>query len=167
MIDLGCGPGQTTKFLVENGVTDIIGSDISPGMIAKAKELSPELCFQTADMLNLAFPNDYFGSAVSFYSIVHFNPEQLKIALSEVHRVLKEGGQFLVSFHVGTEIVHKSDFFGEAVDIDFFFFETDAVINLLEETGFEMKESIVRYAYRDVEFPSKRAYLCAEKKSDV
>ncbi len=28
MIDLGCGPGQTTKFLAENGVEDIIGTDL-------------------------------------------------------------------------------------------------------------------------------------------
>jgi 2-polyprenyl-3-methyl-5-hydroxy-6-metoxy-1,4-benzoquinol methylase len=29
LIDLGCGPGQTTKFLFDNGHTNIIGTDLS------------------------------------------------------------------------------------------------------------------------------------------
>ncbi len=52
-IDLGCGPGQTTKFLSENGFNDLMGTDISDGMIAKAKELFPELNFEVADLLKL------------------------------------------------------------------------------------------------------------------
>src|ERR1700731_1539900 len=67
MIDLGCGPGQTTRFLADNGVKDIIGTDLSQGMIAKARELSPNLQFRTADMLNLDFPDKSFASAVAFY----------------------------------------------------------------------------------------------------
>ena len=37
MIDLGCGPGQTTKFLAENGVKDIIGTDLSRGYDQQSK----------------------------------------------------------------------------------------------------------------------------------
>ena len=80
MIDLGCGPGQTTRFLADNGVTDIIGTDLSSGMIAKARELSSDLQFKTADMLKLDFTDDSFASAVAFYAIVHFSIEQLAIA---------------------------------------------------------------------------------------
>src|SRR6202000_2680197 len=65
MIDLGCGPGQTTRFLAENGVTDILGTDIATGMISKAHELNLGLHFKTADMLKLDFKDGSFASAVA------------------------------------------------------------------------------------------------------
>ena len=122
MIDLGCGPGQTTRFLADNGVTDILGTDISSAMISKAKELSPALEFQIADMLSLDFPDGHFAAALAFYAIVHFDNNQLAAAFAEIHRVLQASGRFLFSFHIGTEVIHRDEFFGEKVDIDFYFF---------------------------------------------
>ena len=159
MIDLGCGPGQTTRFLADNGVKDIIGTDLSQGMIAKARELSPNLQFRTADMLNLDFPDKSFASAVAFYAIVHFNTEQLATAFGEIYRVLQPGGEFLLSFHIGDDIIHRDEFFGEQVDIDFYFFQTMTVIGLLKEAGFGVIDAIERFPYEGVEHPSKRAYL--------
>ena len=49
MLDLGCGPGQTTAALRKIGVEDIIGTDLSPVAIEKAKELNPLISFEVAD----------------------------------------------------------------------------------------------------------------------
>lgn len=166
MIDLGCGPGQITRFLADSGVKDILGTDLSAGMIAKAKELSPGLAFQTADMLKLGFPDEHFSSAVAFYAIVHFSAEQLQTALNEIFRVLKPGGEFLLSFHIGDGIFHRDEFFGEQVDIDFYFFQTETVLQRLNETGFSVIDAVERYPYDGVEYPSKRAYLWMEKQTD-
>jgi ubiquinone/menaquinone biosynthesis C-methylase UbiE len=163
MIDLGCGPGQTTRFLADNGAKDILGTDLSAGMIAKAQELSPHLQFQTADMLKLDLPDTSFASAVAFYAIVHFNMQQLAMAFGEIHRILQPGGQFLLSFHIGDEIVHREEFFGEQVDIDFYFFQVDTVLQQLKATGFRPLDVIERYSYEGHEFPSRRAYLWVEK----
>lgn len=163
MIDLGCGPGQTTRFLREHGVTDIIGTDISPGMIDMAKQLNPAIAFQTADMLNLNFAAASFASAIAFYAIVHFNQEQLKKALSEINRVLINNGQFLLSFHIGNEIIHRDELFGVNVDIDFCFFRTEEVIAQLKEAGFMLIDAIERYPYENAEHQSKRAYLWVKK----
>ena len=163
MIDLGCGPGQTTRFLADNGVKNIIGTDLSPAMVSKARELSPDLSFQTADMLKFSFHDGAFASAVAFYAIVHFTAEHLKQAFGEIYRVLKPGGEFLLSFHIGDDIIHRDEFFGEKVDINFYFFQTTAVIQLLKEAGFVVIDAIERYPYEGVEHPSKRAYLWVKK----
>ena len=163
MIDLGCGPGQTTRFLADDGVKDLLGTDLSTGMIATARELNPDLEFQTADMLKLDFPNGCFASAIAFYAIVHITPAQLKTAFNEIWRILKSNGQFLLSFHIGDDIIHRDEFFGEKTDIDFYFFQTAAVSQLLKETGFGMIDAIERYPYEGAEHPSKRAYLWVEK----
>lgn len=161
LIDLGCGPGQATKFLFDCGMTDIVGTDISPAMITVAKDIHPTLNFETADMLSLPYPDQSFGSAVAFYSIVHFNYDQIATAFSEVKRVLKKDGQFLFSFHIGNNIVHLDNFLDHDVNIDFYFFETQQIKDMLAEIGFAIIDVIEREPYKDFEYISKRAYIWA------
>jgi SAM-dependent methyltransferase len=164
LADFGCGPGQTTKFLYDNGVKNMIGIDISLAMIDAARRLSPEIKFETGDILNASYDSNYFGSALAFYAIVHFTYEQIKTAFFEVNRVLKKGGQFLFSFHVGNEVVHFDRAHEKVVDVDLYFLQTDKIIELLLGTGFKIREALERYPYKDVEYASKRAYVWTEKK---
>lgn len=163
LIDLGCGPGQTTKFIADQELTDIVGIDISKEMINVAKEINPHLQFEVGDILNLKYPDITFGSAIAFYAIVHFDHEQIRTAFTEVKRVLKDNGQFLFSFHVGKEVVHLDEFLGLRVNIDFNFFDTDKIIELVTETGFEIIDVIERQPYKEVEYPSIRAYAWVKK----
>lgn len=48
--DFGCGPGQTTKFLFDHGMKDIIGVDISSGMVEAARRYFPKIKFETGDI---------------------------------------------------------------------------------------------------------------------
>jgi ubiquinone/menaquinone biosynthesis C-methylase UbiE len=162
--DLGCGPGQTTQFLYRQGLKDIVGIDISSGMIEAARKYSPKIKFETGDLLKLSYASNYFGSALAFYAIVHFTYDQVKIAFSEVSRVLKKGRHFLFSFHVGNETVHFDKAKDIDVDVDLYFFQTDKILELLHETGFEIIDALERYPYKDIEYQSKRGYIWAEKK---
>ena len=164
--DFGCGPGQTTKFLYDHGVKDIIGVDISSRMIDNARKLFPEIKFETGDLLRVSYEKNYFGSALAFYAIVHFSYDQVKIAFNEVNRVLKKGGQFLFSFHVGSETVHFDKAKDIDVDIDLYFFQTDKMLELLYETGFRIIDALERRPYEDVEYASKRGYVWTEKNEE-
>jgi ubiquinone/menaquinone biosynthesis C-methylase UbiE len=162
-IDLGCGPGQTTKYVSECGVKDLIGTDLSPAMIETARQLNPHLTFETADMLALQYADHTFGAAVAFYAIVHFNTEQLINAIREIKRVLLSGGQLLFSFHAGDQVVHLDQFLDQDVNIDFHFFDTLQVIHLLQENGFKIIDALERQPYKEHEYPSKRSYIWARK----
>ena len=162
--DFGCGPGQTTKFLYDHGVKNMIGVDISNRMIDNARRLFPEIKFETGDLQKLSYEKNYFGSALAFYAIVHFTYDQIKIAFNEIHRVLKNGGQFLFSFHVGNETVHFDKAKDIDVDIDLYFFQTDKIVELLHETGFILIDALERRPYEEVEYSSTRGYVWAEKK---
>src|SRR5688500_15944020 len=50
IIDIGCGPGHATSFLYTAGCTDVMGMDLSPGMIEIARQRYPGLPFQQGDM---------------------------------------------------------------------------------------------------------------------
>lgn len=162
--DFGCGPGQTTKFLFVHGITDITGIDLSHKMINAAKQLSPGIRFETGDLLGISYAPNHFGSALAFYAIVHFSYDQIRMAFSEVNRVLKKGGQFLCAFHVGDGTVHF-DKAGEVdVDIDLFLFPVERITALLRETGFSIIDALERQPYDEVEWATQRAYIWAEKK---
>jgi ubiquinone/menaquinone biosynthesis C-methylase UbiE len=161
--DFGCGPGQTTKFLFDCGVTDIIGIDISPGMVNAARGLFSDIRFETGDLLALPYSDNHFASAVAFYAIVHFTYDQIGIAFREVNRVLKNGGHFLFSFHVGEETVHFDKANDIDVDIDLYFWQTDAILGLLRDTNFRIIDAVERFPYPDVEYQTKRAYVWAAK----
>ena len=161
--DFGCGPGQTTKFLFDCGVKDIIGIDISPGMVNTARKLFPDIKFATGDLLALPYAPNHFASAVAFYSIVNFDYDQIGTAFKEVNRVLRNEGQFLFSFHVGEGIVHFDKANEIDVDIDLYFWPMDRILKLLLETNFRIIEAIERIPYPDIEYASKRGYVWAEK----
>ncbi len=163
LIDLGCGPGQTTRFLLDNGFTNIIGTDLSPEMVKVASKYHPSIRFEVADLLKLNYSQKTFGSAIAFYAIVHFDYEQIKTTFKEIKKILIEGGEFLFSFHIGDYTVHMDSFLEEQVNIDFYALETEKITTLLEEVGFEVIDLIERAPYKDKEYPSKRAYIWAKK----
>ena len=160
--DLGCGPGQTTEYLKSLGV-EISGLDLSENILQQAKTIHPDIHFQKGNILELEFENDSIAGIVAFYAIVHFTKEQAGIAFSEIFRVLKPGGLFLFTYHIGDETIHINQFLGRKVDIDFMFFNSDFISGCLEVSGFEEIELIEREPYQGIEYQSRRAYVFAKK----
>jgi ubiquinone/menaquinone biosynthesis C-methylase UbiE len=165
--DFGCGPGQTTKFLFDAGVKNIVGIDISSGMVNIAQRLFPYIKFETGDLLALPYNANHFASAIAFYAIVHFDYDQIAKAFREVNRVLKKEAHFLFSFHVGDETVHFDTANGIDVDIDLNFLQTDRILKLLRDNSFRIIDTVERLPYPDVEYATKRAYVWAEKLDDI
>jgi ubiquinone/menaquinone biosynthesis C-methylase UbiE len=164
--DFGCGPGQTTKFLFDAGVKDIVGIDLSPGMVKVARGIFPYIKFETGDLLALPYNANYFESAIAFYAIVHFDYDQISKAFKDVNRVLKKGAHFLFSFHVGEETVHFDKAHDIDIDIDLHFLQTERILKLLHDSNFRIIDTIERLPYPDVEYATKRAYVWAEKFDD-
>ena len=162
--DMGCGPGQVARYLREGGA-EVCGVDLSPAMIAEARRLHPaEIAFAVGDMLALNRVADgSYGGIAAFYSIVNIPPASLTHALAELHRVLRNGGALLLSFHVGEEVKHLDEWWGKPVSLDFYFYRTAIVKAGLQAVGFEIEEVIEREPYLRVEYESRRAYLFARK----
>ncbi len=160
--EFGCGPGETTQYLKNLGM-EISGLDISENIIRQAGLSHPDITFKKGNILDLEFINESIGAVVSFYAIVHFSLKQVEKAFNEIFRVLKPGGLFLFTYHIGDDEIHVKEFLGKEVDIDFIFFKSDFIFDCLKDTGFEEIDIIERDPYPEVEYASRRAYVFAGK----
>lgn len=161
--DLGCGPGQVANYLHSKSL-DVVGIDISPGMISEASRLNPDVEFRLGDILSIPFPKDSFDGMVAFYSLIHFPYKTLPLAFEEIIRVLKPSGSLLFSFHIGKETVHLDEWWEKNVNLDFHFFESDKLKTIVSEVGFEILDITERDPYsEDVEHQSRRGYFWIKK----
>jgi SAM-dependent methyltransferase len=159
--DLGCGPGHVGRYLHEQGL-DVVGVDLSDGMLAEARRLHPGLRFQRGDMTALDdVPDGAWAGVVAFYSLIHVPPERRPTALREMRRVLAPDGLLLLAFHSGRETLHLDEWWGRRVSLDFFFLDPDEIQAALRAASFAVEETLERAPYADVEHPSRRAYLLA------
>lgn len=162
--DLGCGPGHVTAFLAARGAR-AVGIDLSPGMVELARRLHPEAEFRVGDLVSLPAADGEFAAAVALYSLIHLPEDELGAALGEMRRVLRPGAPLLVAFHVGSEVRHRSEWWGEAVDLDFRFLPTGRVAAGLEAAGLTVELSLERLAHAE-EVDTRRAYLAARRRAD-
>jgi SAM-dependent methyltransferase len=160
--DLGCGPGHIARYLRERGA-DVCGIDLSPEMIEQARRLNPGIDFKQGNMLSLDIADEALGGIAAFYSIIHVPRAEVVQALGEMKRVLRPGGLLLLSFHVGEEMLHVDELWGEKVSLDFIFFRPDEMEGYMKSAGFEVEEAVERPPYENVEYQSRRAYVFARK----
>jgi len=162
VVDLGCGPGQVAAYLAAEGVP-VLGVDLSPGMVAEAKQRHPNLNFQVGDMRDLAFDDETLAGIAAFYSIIHIPRDEILAVLAELWRMLHPGGFLLLAFHVGTRVEQIDEFLGEPVNLDFVFFTANEMEGHLEAVGFELIWSRQRQPYPGVEAQTERTYLLSRR----
>ncbi|MER5351829.1 class I SAM-dependent methyltransferase [Kitasatospora sp. NPDC002551] len=159
--DLGCGPGHVAGWLAGQGVA-AVGVDLSPAMVAVARQDHPGAEFRVGDLLELPAPDGEFAAAVALYSVIHLEPEELRPAFEEMRRVLRPSGVLLVAFHLGTEVRRLEEWWGHRVDVDFHFREAGAVAGPLASAGFTVTARLERDAYPQ-EAQTRRGYLLARR----
>ncbi|HEY7339364.1 MAG TPA: class I SAM-dependent methyltransferase [Ktedonobacterales bacterium] len=164
--DIGCGPGHVAAYLHGLGA-QVVGVDLSPEMVAIARQRSPTIPFEQGSMLALATPDASWSGIVALYSIIHLPPENRPRALAEFHRVLRPGGLLLLAFHMGDEQRHVNEWWGQEVSLDTWFLQPREIESLLRDAGFTVEMSLVRQPYApDVEHQSQRAYILARKPAE-
>jgi ubiquinone/menaquinone biosynthesis C-methylase UbiE len=162
--DVGCGPGHVAAYLQEQRA-DVLGLDLSLAMVEQARDLHPTVEFAVGDMRSLPLEDSALGGIVAVYSLIHIPRLEVVAVLREFRRVLRAGGRLLVGFHIGEEIRHSDEWWGEPVNLDFIFFTPAEMAGYLAAADFTLDQIIEREPYPDVEVQTRRAYLLSSKQA--
>jgi ubiquinone/menaquinone biosynthesis C-methylase UbiE len=116
------------------------------------------------DMLALDLEDNRLAGIAAFYAIVNIPRDCVPTVFREMHRVLQPGGLLLLAFHIGDAVVRPEELWGQPVNMDWFFFQTGQIVQLLETVGFAIQKVVEREPYDpEVEHQSRRAYIFALK----
>ncbi|NES86312.1 MAG: class I SAM-dependent methyltransferase [Moorea sp. SIO2B7] len=143
VLDLCCGAGQTTQFLVEYS-NHVTGLDVSPLALKRAAENVPEAKYVEGLAQKMPLADNQFDLVHTSAALHEMNSEELQQIIKEVYRVLKPGGIFtLIDFHKPTNLL-----FFPPLAVFMWLFETETawqlletnLKQLLEEVGFEVDQ---------------------------
>ena len=111
VLDIATGTGDLALLMTKTSAEKIIGLDISAGMLdvgrkkIEAKNLSNKIEMLLADSENMPFENDTFDAITVAFGVRNF--ETLEKGLSEILRVLKPNGIFVI---LETSVPEKTPF---------------------------------------------------------
>lgn len=100
VLDIATGTGDLAIMLAKTKANKIIGLDLSPGMLAVGKKkvtehnLDDRIEMVLGDSENLPFSDNYFDAITVGFGVRNF--ENLEVGLTEIFRVLKPKGTFVV-----------------------------------------------------------------------
>jgi ubiquinone/menaquinone biosynthesis C-methylase UbiE len=114
VLDCGCGTGEFSGYFHSQRYR---GIDISERYIRRAKQRHPSHAFEVMDATSLRFPNSSFDAVIVSGVVHHLPDSKVSKVFSEIARVLRKDGTFLLWEDVPTKqrwnvvgsIVHALD----------------------------------------------------------
>lgn len=140
VLDAGCGAGRPVlEALAQRH--DAVGLDISTSQLELAREHAPTASVAQGGLGRLPFADDTFDAVVSFYAIIHVPKDEHQKVLSEFDRVLRPGGQLLVSMGAieGWE-GRNDDWLDTDTAMEWSYYGPEKSREIVERAGFEVVE---------------------------
>ncbi len=100
VLDIACGTGDFTIENINSGADEVIGLDISEGMVnvgiekIKRKGLSGKISLEVGDSEKINFEDETFDGITVGFGVRNF--ENLERGLREMYRVLKPSGKVII-----------------------------------------------------------------------
>jgi len=144
-LDIGCSTGHFLKGVKDSSGWQVFGTEFSKSAVTYAKEnLGLEVCH--GDIKAAGYPKNYFSHIRMNHVLEHVaDPSAF---LTEIYRTLKPAGTFQLTLPNGTldaallQRFYKTEGMApKSKDGHIFFFPGDALISLLEKTGFKVVQA--------------------------
>lgn len=156
LLEIGVGSGEFLyRFRKQHQQTDLVGIDLSASMIKAAQdtESSPHYC--QGSITNIPIETDTVDIVVCIGVIGYVDTGDLERVFEELRRVLKPGGQLILSFANGQspfrrfrqfyyyqflEGIKAVTGFGTPVTSGYNAYTPDTVFDTLAQSGFEIED---------------------------
>lgn len=161
VLDVGCGAaGHIGRFVADLGLTPVVGVDFSERSVLHASRVNPTLRFVAGDVRELPVADRACAGVLAFYSLIYGNDMTIAVALSELRRVIRDGGRLLVAVHAGIGAQRFTDYKGAPVDVELYHRQPAAFAAQVRRAGFIVESIETRPPYA-FEHATERLYLAA------
>jgi demethylmenaquinone methyltransferase/2-methoxy-6-polyprenyl-1,4-benzoquinol methylase len=143
ILDLCCGEGQTTRYLVQFS-DQVIGLDASPTALKWAKKAVSEANYVEGLAEKLPFEDNTFDLVHTSVALHEMTSEQLKQIFQEVYRTLKPNGVFtFIDLHSPT-----NPLFWPSLAVFMALFETETAWKLIK---MDLVTQLKDFAFREIQ----------------
>lgn len=148
ILEIGCGPGNITKYLLAKRPDfEILGTDISPNMIELAKTNCPSAKFKVNDSRKIENIKKKFDAIVCGFCMPYLSELDVEKLINNCENLLNENGILYLSFVEGEK--DKSGYVkGSSGDRTYFYYHNlENLTNQLKLHHFE-KQNLIRKSYK-------------------
>ncbi|WP_406266223.1 class I SAM-dependent methyltransferase [Actinacidiphila glaucinigra] len=167
VLDLGCGTGLPTARQLSDAAFDVVGVDLSEGMLELARTYVPGAVFHQLDIADLRPGGPVrlgrFDAVAAFFSLLMLPRAEIPHALRTIRHLLVPGGLFALSMVEADVDDFSIPFLGFTIRVSGYLREE--LLHVIESGGFEIvKEFSYTYApaFSDVP-PEEQVFLCCRR----
>ena len=141
LLEIGCGPGNITKYLWEqNNDFSIVAIDISEEMVKYAKSNVPTADVFRLDCRDVKRINLIFDAVVCGFCLPYLDKTESNKLIQDIASMLHPGGWLYMSTIMGSYSNSRpySDSSGTCDPVMTYFHEKDELVDTLKEYGFHL-----------------------------
>jgi predicted TPR repeat methyltransferase len=164
VLDLGCGTGVPTARQMVDAGFEVVGIDLSGGMLTLARERVPGATFHQLDIADLrpGSPRDLgrFDAVAAFFSLLMLPRAEIPLALRTVRHLLAPGGLFALSMVEAEADDVPIPFLGNTIRVSGYL--RGDLRKVIEAAGFDIVQQ-ASYAYAPAVAtapPEEQIFLC-------
>jgi cyclopropane fatty-acyl-phospholipid synthase-like methyltransferase len=146
ILDMGCGPGNYSKYIFSKGFKNITGYDLSEEMIKRAKKNVPEGNFKLEDIRKVQLPPASCHGVFASFSIPYLSYHETDHFIEFSSKVLKHSGVLYISCIEGTHCGFEQMSFSGEMAVFIYHYTADFLTTAMEEKGFQIL-CVNRYHY--------------------
>ena len=164
ILEVGCGPGNITKYLLAKRPDfEILGTDISPNMIALAKENCPMAAFEIIDCREIDTIPQKFDGIVCGFCMPYLSETDVAKFINDCGNLLNEQGILYLSFVEGEKDQSGYQESSSGERTYFYYHNLENVTNQLKNSHFE-KQQLLRKSYlKSGKTPETHTIIIAKK----
>ncbi len=134
VLDVGCGPGNAAKLLMESKKDfEIVGIDLSAEMIkrARANIVSPKVNFLVGDIRDMNLKDEVYDAVILSFCLPHLSNEEAEKLVKDIEGVLSKGGFLYLSCMEGSKSGFETTSFSPKDHIFFNYYSEEFIRQIL------------------------------------
>ncbi len=143
ILEIGCGPGNITKYLVEKrSGFNIKATDVAPSMIALAKENNPTVNFEVMDCRDIDKIKHKYDGIICGFCIPYISKEDCKNLIKDSCQLLEKDGILYLSTIEGDYSSSGYEYGSTGDETYVYYYSDDFFKKELIKNNFELLELI-------------------------